>query len=336
MSIKIDGKRSKKSQSRVSSDTSAEHRVFGYIRVSSSKQDGKIQKHEILQWADTRKSIIAEWVEEVISSRKKLHERELGSLLDRLQKGDTLIVSEISRLGRSLTEVMTILHSLMQTGVKVYTCKEHFELDDSINSKVLAFAFSLAAEIERQMISSRTREALSHLKSLGRTLGRPKGRLSSNTKLSGKEDQIRELLTKGVRLQAKNAVCDAVIRGELIIQDVTHILHIRKPFLLKYPFCPFCGHLTPRPYMHGHHYQGYDSDKRLAVIFICRDCHATVTAYERSAILEGLPPIAGMAKFIGEKRALPVKVTSIVKTQPEPEYFNVMGGSQPMEIKHAS
>ena len=141
-------------------------------------------------------------------------ERKLGSLLKCLQNGDTVIVSEISRLGRSLTEVMTILHTLMETGVRVYTCKERFELDDSINSKVLAFAFSLAAEIERRMISSRTREALSRLKSEGKVLGRPKGRLSSHTKLSGRETEMRELLSKGVS-KASIAKILCVSRGTL-------------------------------------------------------------------------------------------------------------------------
>ena len=214
MTNKLHSKCSKKSLKGVSSDKSTAGRVFGYIRVSSAKQDVENQRFEILQWADSRKLPITDWVDETISSRKDYKERKLGNLLDCLQNGDTLIVSEISRLGRSLTEVMTILHVLMQTGVRVYTCKERFELDDSINSKVLAFAFSLAAEIERQMISSRTKEALSRLKSEGKVLGRPKGSLSVNTKLSGREVEIRDLLTKGVSKASIAKIC-AVSRGTL-------------------------------------------------------------------------------------------------------------------------
>ena len=214
MTIKSNAKCSKKSKDRVSSDTLPSGRVFGYIRVSTAKQETENQKFEILQWADTRKLPITEWVEETISSRKSYKERQLGSLLGRLQTGDTLIVSEISRLGRSLTEVMTILHTLMETGCRVYTCKERFELDDSINSKVLAFAFSLAAEIERQMISSRTREALGRLKSEGVRLGRPKGSLSASTKLTGKETQIQEFLSKGVS-KASVAKILGVSRGTI-------------------------------------------------------------------------------------------------------------------------
>ena len=113
-----------------------------------------------------------------------------------MQKGDILLVSELSRLGRSLMEVMSILHSLMEKDVKVFTTKERYELGNNINSKVLAFAFSLSAEIERSMISSRTKEALARKKSEGMRLGRPKGRLSSVTKLTGKDDLIREYLQK--------------------------------------------------------------------------------------------------------------------------------------------
>lgn len=188
--------------------------VYGYIRISTAKQETENQQFEILQWADAHKHTITEWVEETISSRKRLAERQLGNLLERLQNGDTLVVSEISRLGRSLTEVMSILHGLMETGVKVFTCKERFELDGSINSKVLAFAFSLAAEIERQMISSRTREALSRLKSEGKCLGRPKGSLSSTTRLTGRENEIRELLAKKVS-KASIAKILGVSRGTL-------------------------------------------------------------------------------------------------------------------------
>jgi putative DNA-invertase from lambdoid prophage Rac len=115
-----------------------------------------------------------------------------------LKEGDILMVSELSRLGRSLMEVMSILHTLMEREVKVFTTKERYELGNTISSKVLAFAFSLSAEIERAMISSRTKEALARKKSEGKRLGRPKGRLSSVTKLSGTEDLIREYLQKKI------------------------------------------------------------------------------------------------------------------------------------------
>src|ERR671915_1980493 len=172
--------------------------IYGYIRVSTDKQTTDNQRFAILKYADEKKLAIDEWIEETISATRKLSHRQLGSLLTRMQKNDILIISELSRLGRSLMEVMSILHTLMEKGVKVFTTKERYELGNNINSKVLAFAFSLSAEIERSMISSRTKEALARKKSEGKRLGRPKGRLSSVTKLSGKDDLIREYLDKKI------------------------------------------------------------------------------------------------------------------------------------------
>lgn len=172
--------------------------IYGYIRVSTDKQTTENQRFEILKFADARKLTIDEWIEETISAAKKLRERKLGPLITQMKKGDILIVTELSRLGRSLMEVMSILNTLMEKNVKVFTTKEKYELGNNINSKVLAFAFSLSAEIERGMISSRTKEALARKKSEGMRLGRPKGRLSSVTKLTGKDDLIREYLAKKI------------------------------------------------------------------------------------------------------------------------------------------
>ena len=148
--------------------------------------------------SDEKKLRIDSWIEETVSATKKLSDRKLGALIERMHEDDILIVSELSRLGRSLLEVMSILHTLMEKDVKVFTTKERYELGNNISSKVLAFAFSLSAEIERSMISSRTREALARKKSEGKRLGRPKGKLSSVTKLTGKDDLIREYLEKQI------------------------------------------------------------------------------------------------------------------------------------------
>ena len=172
--------------------------IYGYIRVSTDKQTTENQRFEILRYTDEKNLKIDHWIEETVSATRKLSERKLGTLLGEMQKGDVLLVSELSRLGRSLMEVMSILHSLMEKHVLVYTTKERYELGNNINSKVLAFAFSLSAEIERSMISSRTKEALARKKSEGKRLGRPKGRLSSVTKLTGKDDLIREYLSKKI------------------------------------------------------------------------------------------------------------------------------------------
>ena len=171
--------------------------IYGYIRVSTDKQTTENQRFEILKFADEKK-LINRWIEETVSSTRKLSDRKLGALIERMHEDDILIVSELSRLGRSLLEVMSILHTLMEKEVKVFTTKERMKLGNNISSKVLAFAFSLSAEIERSMISSRTKEALARKKSEGKRLGRPKGKLSAVTKLSGKDDLIREYLDKKI------------------------------------------------------------------------------------------------------------------------------------------
>ena len=176
--------------------------IYAYIRVSTDKQTVENQRFEILKYADAKKLSIDHWVEETVSSRRKLTDRLLGKTLEELKNEDVLIVSELSRLGRNLMEVMSILHTCMDREIQVHTIKEKYELGNNINSKVLAFAFSLSAEIERQLISQRTKEALARKKSEGMKLGRPKGSLSKKTKLSGKEKQIKELLEKDISFSA--------------------------------------------------------------------------------------------------------------------------------------
>lgn len=176
--------------------------IYAYIRVSTDKQNTENQRFEILKFADEKKLSVNHWVEETVSSTKKLQDRKLSSLIEKLNSPDSLIITELSRLGRSLMEVMSILHQLMEKGIKVFTTKERYELGNNINSKVLAFAFSLSAEIERSMISQRTKEALARKRSEGKTLGRPKGTLSKSTKLSGKEDIIKQLLSNNIAISA--------------------------------------------------------------------------------------------------------------------------------------
>jgi len=176
--------------------------IYAYIRVSTDKQSVENQRFEILKYADSKKITIDKWIEETVSSKRKLADRMLGKTLDNLNTEDILIISELSRLGRNLMEVMSILHNCMDKDVKVHTIRENYELGNNISSKVLAFAFSLSAEIERQLISQRTKEALARKKSEGMKLGRPKGSLSTHTKLSGKEQQIKELLDKRISYTA--------------------------------------------------------------------------------------------------------------------------------------
>ena len=172
--------------------------VIGYIRVSSTKQTLEHQHFEIEQYAKNQGLTIDTWVEEKISSRKALKNRKLGTLLDNLQENDILISCEISRLGRSLLEVMRILESWVSKNCQVWTLKENYRLGNDIQSKVLAFAFGLAAEIERNLISQRTKSSLANLKASGKKLGRPLAAESQKLKLSKNTRKIKNLLAKGI------------------------------------------------------------------------------------------------------------------------------------------
>lgn len=172
--------------------------IIGYIRVSSNKQTLEHQRFEISQFAIANKMEINHWIQETISSRQPLDKRQLGELLKKLKRDDILISCEISRLGRSLLEVMRILETCMNKGVKVWTIKENYRLGDDIQSKVMAFAFGLAAEIERNLISQRTRASLNNIRATGKKLGRPLSAQSKKLKLTRNANKIRQLLDAGV------------------------------------------------------------------------------------------------------------------------------------------
>ena len=155
--------------------------IVGYLRVSTGKQHLANQKEEILRYTEARQLTVDCWVTEIVSGKKNEKERKLGRLLRRLKPGDTLIVTEISRLSRTLTDIMEIMGKCLRKKIRLYTTKEGYTFDDSINSKVLCFAFGLVAEIERNLISMRTKEALAMRKANGVILGRRKG---SYTKLN--------------------------------------------------------------------------------------------------------------------------------------------------------
>lgn len=171
-------------------------KIYGYVRVSSDLQNCANQHYEIETFCKKNHLVIDEWVEEVISSKKILKERKLGKLLPKLKKGDILITTEISRLGRNMLEVMGILQHCLEKECQVWTIKENYRLGVDIQSKLLAVVFSLVAEMERQMISQRTKESLKRLKDEGKHLGRPYG--FTYRKLHKKHTKIKELLNKKV------------------------------------------------------------------------------------------------------------------------------------------
>ncbi len=174
--------------------------IYGYIRVSSDKQTVENQRFEICRFCEQQQLSIDDWIEETISGTKTYTKRQLGRLLRKVKKGDIIICSELSRLGRNLFMVMEILNICMTKECRVWTIKDNYRLGDDLQSKVLAFAFALSAEIERNLISQRTREALARKKAEGMRLGRPKGSRNApaRNKLSGKENTIRRLLQQNV------------------------------------------------------------------------------------------------------------------------------------------
>ncbi|MDA8169199.1 MAG: recombinase family protein [Nitrospiraceae bacterium] len=168
-------------------------KVYGYIRVSTNKQDYENQKHAILDFANQQKLGNVELVSETASGKVSWKNRTLAGLIDSLKKNDVLIVSELSRLGRSMLEIMELLSKLTRKEVKIFALKGGYELANNLQSKVLAFAFAIAAEVERELISLRTKEALAIKRAEGVHLGRPKGSISKS-KLDGQEEKIKELL----------------------------------------------------------------------------------------------------------------------------------------------
>ena len=172
--------------------------VIGYIRVSSTKQTCEHQHFEIEQFAEHNNINVDKWVEETITSRKPLNKRKLGQLLDEIQDGDILIAAEISRLGRSLLEVMRILETCLNKNCQVWTLKETYRLGNDIQSKVMAFAFGLSAEIERNLISQRTKASLESVRATGKHLGRPFSAQSKKLKLSHNTKRIKNWFYSGM------------------------------------------------------------------------------------------------------------------------------------------
>ena len=170
--------------------------IYGYIRVSSDKQTVENQRFEILNFCKKRSLNIDGWIEETISVTKNYNKRELGKLLQIVKNEDLIICAELSRLGRNLFMIMEILNICMNKGCKVWTIKDNYRLGEDIQSKVLAFAFGLSAEIERNLISQRTKEALARLKNEGKKLGRKLGsrNIHLNQVCSHKKKYIVQML----------------------------------------------------------------------------------------------------------------------------------------------
>lgn len=193
--------------------------TYGYIRVSTDKQTVENQRFEINTFCKKQNLHIDGWIEETISGTKNYDKRKLGELLNLVQKGDLIICAELSRLGRNLFMIMEILHICMNKECKVWTIKDNYRLGDDIQSKVLAFAFGLSAEIERNLISQRTKEALALRKAQGVKLGRKIG--------------SRNILLNKICLENHSLIISQ-IHNEVSIPKIANILGISKGTLYRY------------------------------------------------------------------------------------------------------
>jgi len=176
--------------------------ILGYIRVSTEEQDVKNQRLAILEYAQRNKLDIKDFIEITISSRKSNTERRIDEIVGRLKSGDTLIVAELSRLGRSLSQIVSLVDVLRAKGVQLVTIKEAIDTSKpGISTKVQIGMFGLFAEVERDLLSQRTKEGLARARKEGVTLGRPKGSLGQS-KLDGREDEIKKYQQLGLNKTA--------------------------------------------------------------------------------------------------------------------------------------
>ena len=175
-------------------------KTIAYVRVSTDDQDYRNQKFEILNYCDRSGMKVDKWLEVEMSSRRSAKDRRIDELLANLRSNDRLLVSELSRLGRSTGEVIQLIKTLTDQKIEFVAVKQGFRIDSQNNkdmtSKVMVTIFSLLAELERDLISERTKMGLARARASGKKLGRPKG--PGKSKLDGKEDAIIGFLDKGV------------------------------------------------------------------------------------------------------------------------------------------
>lgn len=212
--------------------------VYGYIRVSTLEQNLENQKRAIAERFE-----VAEWVEEKKSGTVDYSKRSLGGLMERMAAGDTLVVTELSRLGRSLTMIFEIVSLLKKSGVRLVAIKNNFDLDPNsssdIVSSVLMFAFGLSAQIERQLISERTKQGLAVARANGKRVGRQKGEKVYFVKLREHEAEIRQGLRQGRSLNSMAKQYG--VNWTTMKTFVTKFMDMKKPAPLK-----------SKPKKHGH------------------------------------------------------------------------------------
>ncbi|UNQ40923.1 recombinase family protein [Prescottella equi] len=184
-------------------------KVVAYARVSTDKQDAENQEFALRQYMEQHDIVCDELITEVVSGTVDTKDRKMGAIIDKLEPGDTLIVSELSRVSRRFLVVMSTLQYCLSNNIKVIAVKENWVLGDDLSSQVMAFAFGIAADIERRFISQRTKDALSRKQNEGVRLGRPPGTFKqTHYKLHGKDDEIIKLLAKQVSVAALARIFD--------------------------------------------------------------------------------------------------------------------------------
>lgn len=207
-------------------------RVVAYVRVSTDKQELENQRFEIERFCRERSLAVDEWDGEIISGTVKVSERKLAAVLDSLTAGDTLIMAEVSRIARSLLGILMVVQECVDRGITLMTVKENFTFGGDLNSKVMAAVFGIAAEIERSLISARTREALARKKAEGIRLGRPVGTGRPELlKLYGKDEKILRLMEKRVSYAAIARILDVnpkTLRAYLERQNLREQLRWRQ------------------------------------------------------------------------------------------------------------
>jgi len=202
-------------------------KTLGYLRVSTVKQDVQNQKLEILSYANTNKITVDDFLTVEMSSRKTMKERRIDELLSMLDDGDTLIVSELSRLGCSLGEIIQIVDNLIKKQVRFIAVKQGMTINgrNDIQTKVMITMFGLFAEIERDLLSELTKMGLENARAKGKKLGRPVGKLGKH-KLDGKEDEIKELLRYRV---SKSAIARKLGVSRTCLVDFVQKRNIEPP-----------------------------------------------------------------------------------------------------------
>lgn len=198
--------------------------VIGYIRVSTDKQDADKQRHLLLQYSQQHKLLIDEFIQVEISSRKNTKERRIDELLSKLVAGDTLIVAELSRLGRNMFETLDIINSLGESGVKIIFVRQPELSTDGPQTKLLLAIYSYFAETEREFISLRTKQGLAAARASGRILGRPKGRRNKVRVLDPYKQQIQEYLHLGLNLSSIRKLINPQLQKPLSYQAFKYFL----------------------------------------------------------------------------------------------------------------